>query len=154
MKPRMLVLLAAVFPAFGGAADWPGTWISCNPQAPWPYTVLSVDREGREGNAYRWLAEWGSPHAASGTAVPRGSALVLRGCSSYRGDLMDGCDPDNPPVFATLEKQDLERYRQALTQADLRRARWVRAAGRGKAWEGLVNSCLKLIEKKQGPPRP
>jgi hypothetical protein len=149
MKPLFLVLLTATFPAFVGAADVSGTWISCDPEAPWHYTVLSVDHDG---GAYRWLAEWGSPYAASGSAVRRGSALELRGCSSYRGDLREGCDPDNPPVFLTLEKNDLERYRKVLTQADLQRARWVRATGRGKAWEGLVNSCLKLVGKNQGSP--
>lgn len=144
MKNLLAVLFLGIFPALGGAADLSGTWVSCDPQAPWRYTVLSVDREG---SAYRWLAEWGSPYAASGTAARRGSALVLRGCSSYRGDLRGGCDPDNPPVFLTLEKSDIERYRKSLTRADLRRARWVRAIGRGKAWEELVKSCVDLIEK-------
>jgi hypothetical protein len=149
MKPLTFFLVAAMFPAFVGAADLSGTWISCDPKAPWHYTVLSVDRDG---STYRWLAEWGSPYAASGSAARRGSALELRGCSSYRGDLRDGCDRDNPPVFLTLEKSDLERYRKVVTQADLRLARWVRATGRGKAWDSLVNSCLKLVEKKQGSP--
>jgi hypothetical protein len=148
MKP-LILLLAAISPAFVGAADLSGTWISCDPEAPWHYTVLSVDREG---SAYRWLAEWGSPYAASGTAVRQGSALVLRGCSSYRGDVSEGCDRENPPVFLTLEKNDLERYRKSLTQADLRRARWVRAVGRGKAWEDLAKSCVDLIEKERPGP--
>ncbi|WP_168173456.1 hypothetical protein [Polaromonas sp. A23] len=99
---NLIVVLFAIFPTFVGAADLSGTWVSCDPRAPWSYAVLSVDREG---SAYRWLAEWGSPYSASGTAVQLGSALVLRGCSSYRGDLRDGCDRDNPPVFDTLKKK-------------------------------------------------
>lgn len=151
MKPLVLVLFTATFPVFVGAADLSGTWISCNPQAPWHYAVLSVYRDG---SAYRWLAEWGSPHAASGTAVRQASVLVLRGCSSYRGDVIDACDRENPPMFLTLEKNDLQRYRKSLTQADLRRARWVRATSRGKAWEDLVKSCVDRVRKQRGEPGP
>lgn len=144
---KRLLVLFLLCPVLAGAVNLSGTWLSCNPGAPWRYTVLSVDREG---SGYRWLAEWGSPYAASGSAVRRGNALELRGCSSYRGDVSDGCDRDNPPVFETLEKSDLERYRKFLTPADLRRARWVRVMGPASGWERLAKQCDKLVAKGQG----
>ena len=145
MKTTAAALLLAMLPAFARAADLSGAWISCDPASPWGYTLLSVDHEGA---GYRWTAEWGSSYAASGAADLKKGVLVLRGCSSYSGELTSGCDEKMPPVFARLHKEDFARVRASFGEADLRGARWVRVAGDGAAWQALAGKCQAIVAKK------
>jgi hypothetical protein len=145
MKTTAAALLLAILPALARAADLSGAWIACDPASPWGHTLLSVNREG---GSYRWTAEWGSSYAAGGAADLKKGVLVLRGCSSYSGNVTSGCDEKNPPVFSRLRKEDLERVRNSFGEADLRGARWVRVVGDGAAWQTLAGECKAIVAKK------
>lgn len=143
MKAAAIALLLVMLPAFGRATDAVGAWVSCDPKAPWEYSLLSVDAEGK---GYRWTAEWGSPYAAGGNAQLKNGELVLRSCRSYRGEVAAGCSEEKPPVFGRLRRQDFERTRSYFTPADLRHGRWVRVA-KGGSWQALARECERVAEQ-------
>lgn len=140
MKTAAISVLLLVCPVFGSATALEGAWLSCPAKAPW--TLLSVERDGER---YRWTAEWGAPYAASGLSQLRNGELVLRGCSSYRGKVDAGCDEKSPPVFGRLRKQDFERIQTSFTTTDIRLGRWVRVA-KGASWQELVHKCEQAAE--------
>jgi hypothetical protein len=143
MKAAAIGLVLAMLPSFGRATHIVGAWVSCNPKAPWAYSLLSVDPDGK---GYRWTAEWGAPYAAGGNAHLKNGELILRGCSLYRGEISTGCNEERPPVFERLRSQDLVRTRSYFTPTDLRHARWVRVA-KGGSLQALARECEQVVEK-------
>lgn len=143
MKATLALLAVALHPALAGAADLSGAWVSCDPKSPWAYVLLSVDQDGA---GYRWTSEWGAPYAADGPARLEGDVLVLRGCSSYRGEVASNCDEKNPPIYARLRKEDFDRKRSHFTAADLATAKWV-SAGKGDSWQHLARQCEEIAAK-------
>ncbi len=148
MKALAGIFLALCHLALSASEHLSGTWIACYPNAPWAYTLLSVDKDG---NGYRWLAEWGQPYTASGAAHWTGTEMVLRGCRSYRGEADRDCDSSNPPVFTSLTAADYRRVRNSITDDDLRTGRWVRVRGNGSEWEKLAGACEESITKRSLP---
>ena len=140
MKAAAIAVLLLVCPVFGSATALEGAWLSCTAKAPW--TLLSVERDGEH---YRWTAEWGAPYAASGLSHLKNGELVLRGCRSYRGEIEAGCDEKSPPVFSRLRKQDFERIQASFTTTDIRLGRWVRVA-KGASWQELAHKCEQAAE--------
>ena len=140
MKVAAIAVLLLACPVFGSANALEGAWLSCTSKAPW--TLLSVERDGEH---YRWTAEWGAPYAASGHAQLRNGELVLRGCSSYRGKIAAACDEKSPPVFARLRKQDFERIQASFTTTDIRLGRWVRLA-KNTSWQELAHECEQAAD--------
>jgi hypothetical protein len=85
------------------------------------------------------LRRWWQCHFKNGE-------LILRGCSSYRGEIAIGCSEERPPVFERLRSQDLVRTRSYFTPADIRHTRWVRVA-KGGSWQALARECEQVVEK-------
>jgi hypothetical protein len=93
------------------------------------------------------LAEWGVPCSAHGAASLVGNELVLRGCKSYRGATVQGCDEANPPVHLKLNSSMLVQ-RHAEKHA-LRHSKWIKTDS--ASWQGLATKCEALSSDLAAP---
>lgn len=126
------------------AQDYVGLWFSC--LAEWEANNNSILLEVRKDEStYGWGAEWGQPYSASGkAAIDSQGNLVLKGCSSSRGEIFEGCNPDNPPVFRSLPRSIVSNPTEATDKALLAGA-WIRTSD--PAWQGLAKRCACVARK-------
>lgn len=124
--------------------EYVGLWLKC--LAEWEArTNLILLQVRKDQGTYQWGAEWGQPYSANGQGtIDSQRNLVLKGCSSYRGEIDKGCDPNNPPVFLTLPPSILINPAEATDEALLSGA-WIRTSI--PAWEGLEKRCACVARK-------
>jgi hypothetical protein len=140
MRFLLLALVLCASASAGAArAGFEGHWFQC--KAGWEAADNFVLLEIRKGGT-EWGAEWGVPYSASGEATLDAEGnLVLRGCSSWRGQTRDACDVRDPPVFLVLSRTIL-RGKTRGTDAALRNESWIRTDP--NSWGKLARRCAML----------
>ena len=140
MKTVLMLMFgfSIVLPSHAG---FDGLWLRCLPE--WnrasPVMLLEIDKVES-----KWLAEWGQPYSASGTAKrDRKGRLTLSGCSSFRGEISEGCDKENPPVFLTLP-QELSTERARATDRRLKEGAWIKTSK--SEWASLEKRCESFVK--------
>lgn len=137
MRPLVIALVLGC--AGHAHAGFDGFWFQCKSdwQAADNFVLLEVRHAASE-----WGAEWGVAYSANGTAEQDASGdLVLRGCSTWRGQAQDACDVQHPPVLFVLPRKAMQQPARA-TQAALRRQAWIRTDG--DSWKALARRCAAL----------
>lgn len=128
---RTLVICALLI-AGSAEAGWDGLWLQCRGS---DFVLLEVRRGGRE-----WGAEWRALYSANGHAESDSKGnLVLRGCSFERDTVLDGCNVDRPPVFATLPHKAMAKPERP-SKASLRKRAWLRTDN--DSWDKLGKRCI------------
>jgi hypothetical protein len=146
MRAPVIAFLALTATAAAHPAEYAGQWFKCSPEWKSRYNFVLVEITSNNGG-YVWLAEWGVPYAANGVGrIDERGNLVLRGCTSYRGNRDEECDPDSPLIFATLPKSLLEKPARPINQS-LQQGKWLRT--KGNAWKKLATLCAKLAEGQE-----
>jgi hypothetical protein len=148
MRNVLVILLLAGHGLTSFAAEpLEGMWLTCIPEiGRSPYSLYSVVRDG---SGYEVSKEWGQMYSSSGRVTRVGKALVFRGCTYYRGEPVDGCDPQHPPVvsknFTTPKPMKAPNVASAFKRGEAVRTN----AG---SWQKLAAQCeafaQKLEEKK------
>lgn len=140
-----MLLLAA--PAGWAAGPYEGTWFTCVFEMAGRRNPWSVqDLQYRDGQL-TVFSEWGTAYTFSGTARKEGKELVIRGCASYRGETVLGCDEANPPVAERL-KLPLSRKAPANLDRALRRGDSIFIRDRAH-YEKLIARCEELIDAEE-----
>lgn len=140
MKHSLALLLCFGF-VTPSHAGFDGLWLRCIPEWNRASPVMLLEIDKAESN---WVAEWGQPYSASGSAKRgKGGALVLRGCSSYRGETSAECNRERPPVFLTLP-EGLARNPARATAARLKKGEWIRTSK--VEWSSLEKRCEALLK--------
>jgi|SRR5438105_4795878 len=134
-----IAILLSVSAAHASTSTFSGLWFRC--EAKWEaadnFMLLEVAQDHRN-----WVAEWGVAYSASGAAeLDSDGNLILRGCKSYRGEVEDSCDRDNPQIFLTLEKAVVDRPAMGSDRS-LQRGQWIRTDD--KSWQTLAKRCARL----------
>lgn len=127
------------------AVEYPeGEWFTCIPEMVGrrsPFSLLSIKREGENfvvGN------EWGENYSFSGRATMVGTELLVLGCSFFRGDPMDNCDVNNPPITSTM-KPPSSRTRPINLDKALRLSEPI-STNTATEWQRLADRCEEIIE--------
>lgn len=141
MRSVVAMILLSLGTARSTASDFSGLWLRCMTewQAPDNFMLVEVKKER---DHYNWVAEWGVPYSASGTAkLMVTTSLVGRACAHYRGEPDVNCNPNKPQVIFSIPKI-------ATLQASSRNPRkgaWVRTYP--EHWQALAKTCAASQRK-------
>lgn len=138
----LLVLAGHSLTSFA-AEPMEGTWLTCIPEIAGraPYSLYSIEREG---SGYQVSKEWGQAYSSSGRATRVGKAWVLRGCTYYRGEPTDNCDPENPPIVSKNFTSPKPMKARNVTTA-FRRGEAIRTSD--GSWQKLAARCEEFVQK-------
>ena len=142
---RPLAGLAVALASHGAHAAYAGLWFQCQPRWVEEKNHLMVDVKKGERT---WSATWGRFDAASGKAQKdQDGNLQLRGCHRRAGKIPRACNPEQPPLFATLPKAVADGNAPPVEEA-LRRGTWLRTdKARSVA---LARQCAALRPRANG----
>lgn len=137
-----LLVLAGHGLASLAAEPLEGVWLTCVPEiGRTPYNLYSVERDG---SGYHVSEEWGQMYSSSGRVTRVGKAWVLRGCTYYRGDPTDNCDPQNPPIVSKNFTSPKPMKARNVATA-FRRGEAIRTSD--GSWQKLAAQCEAFVQK-------
>lgn len=144
---RSLHLFVAVFIApvlCQAAPNFEGTWFTCLQGAPErvPYSLVDVVRDG---DGYSAIHEWGVSYAQSAPGVFTSGRLVFKGCPTYKGQVVQDCNKQKPPVFFTITAAETMR-KQTNIQTALKRSQRIKT--NRSEWQTLAKQCTALHGRK------
>jgi hypothetical protein len=140
---RIVALVFAIsisYPSLVFADNFEGAWFKCLPDMagrPSPYEQMEIKRQG---NKYSVFSEWGQLYTFSGWGFLKDNKLIVKGCTSYRGEVRDNCDVNKPPVARKLDKQALN---QTSIGRALLKSKYIRIDSRSE--DELEKRCEDLI---------
>ena len=134
----MVALLALAACAQGAQAAYAGLWFQCQPRwaAEKNYLLVDVQRGERA-----WTARWGADSAHGRAAKDKDGNLQLRGCHALGGKPASNCNPQRPPLFATLPS-GVAQGQGLPAEAALPRGGWIRTDEAGS--QQLARQCAAL----------
>jgi hypothetical protein len=144
MRATITTAFLSMFCAYAIASPkFEGMWLTCESgiHTRGQHTLRVIKLEG---GRYVYGEEWGQNYSRSGTGTVVGDRLIVRGCTSFRGEVVRDCDEKNPPVIFTLNGKSAAKMHKSATAA-LGRGETVRVTK--SSWERLSFVCEERAEK-------
>ena len=120
-----------------------GDWYSCRLDSDFRHDVIHIDRRGSD---YEILREYGGSYSYSGHGVLKNNTLRFLGCSYFRDEAMDGCNPKQPTQQFNLKKSLLKRDVKNL-EVSLKNSEWIQI-NKSTSFELVTGECERLSQQK------